>query len=49
MLAANRVGIDEAARLTGLKAEDIRKAASWIAEPKQGGARRRTMCAYEKG
>jgi arsenite oxidase large subunit len=49
MLAANRVGIDEAARVTGLKAEDIRKAASWIAEPKQGGARRRTMCAYEKG
>ena len=28
---------------------DIRKAASWIAEPKQGGARRRTMFAYEKG
>ena len=28
---------------------DIQKAASWIAEPKQGGARRRTMFAYEKG
>jgi arsenite oxidase large subunit len=48
MLAANKVGIDEAARVTGLKPEDIRKAASWIAEPKQG-ARRRTMFAYEKG
>ena len=35
--------------ITGLKPEDIRKAASWIAEPKQGGARRRTMFAYEKG
>jgi arsenite oxidase large subunit len=49
MLAANKVGIDEAARVTGLNPEDIRKAASWIAEPKQGGARRRTMFAYEKG
>ena len=49
MLAANKVGIDEAAQVTGLKPDDIRKAASWIAEPKQGGARRRTMCAYEKG
>ena len=49
MLAGNKVGIDEAARVTGLKPEDIRKAVSWIAEPKQGGARRRTMFAYEKG
>jgi arsenite oxidase large subunit len=49
MLAANKVGIDEAARVTGLKPEDIRKAVAWIAEPKQGGARRRTMFAYEKG
>ena len=32
-----------------MKPEDIRKAAAWIAEPKQGGARRRTMFAYEKG
>ena len=49
MLAANKVSIDEAARVTGLKPDDIRKAAAWIAEPKQGGARRRTMFAYEKG
>src|SRR6516164_5114838 len=49
MLAANKVGIDEAARVTGLSNDDIRKAAAWIAEPKQGGARRRTMFAYEKG
>jgi arsenite oxidase large subunit len=48
MLAANKVVVDEAARVTGLKADDIRKAATWIAEPKQG-ARRRTMSAYEKG
>lgn len=48
-VAANRTTVEEAARLTGLSAADIRKAASWIAEPKQGGARRRTMFAYEKG
>jgi arsenite oxidase large subunit len=49
MLAANKVGIDEAARVTGLSPDDIRKAVAWIAEPRQGGARRRTMFAYEKG
>ena len=46
---ANQTSIDDAAKLTGLNPDDIRKAASWIAEPKQGGARRRTMFAYEKG
>ena len=45
----NKTSVEDAARITGLKPEDIRKAASWIAEPKQGGARRRTMFAYEKG
>ena len=29
--------------------EDIVKAAHWIAEPKEGGKRRRTMFGYEKG
>ncbi len=48
MLKANAVGLDEAARITGLSPEQIRQAASWIAEPKQG-KRRRTMFAYEKG
>jgi arsenite oxidase large subunit len=46
---ANKVSIDEAAQVTGLKREDIIKAAEWIATPKQGNARRRTMFAYEKG
>jgi arsenite oxidase large subunit len=46
---ANRMTVEEAARITGLPADDIRKAAAWIAEPKQGGARRRTMFSYEKG
>jgi arsenite oxidase large subunit len=48
-VAANKVSIEEAARITGLPAADIIKAAEWIAQPKQGGARRRTMFAYEKG
>jgi len=48
-LAANRTTIEDAAKITGLKAEDIIKAATWIAEPKAGGKRRRTMFGYEKG
>jgi arsenite oxidase large subunit len=46
---ANQTTVEQAAQITGLNPEDIRKAAAWIAEPKQGGARRRTMFAYEKG
>jgi arsenite oxidase large subunit len=45
----NRMSIDEAAAITGLKPEDIVKAAEWIAMPKEGGKRRRTMFSYEKG
>ncbi|ALA19095.1 MULTISPECIES: arsenate reductase (azurin) large subunit [unclassified Chelatococcus] len=48
-LAANRMTVGEAAQITGLAAEDIVRAAEWIAGPKEGGARRRTMFAYEKG
>jgi arsenite oxidase large subunit len=48
-VTANKVSIEEAARVTGLAAADIIKAAEWIAQPKQGGTRRRTMFAYEKG
>ncbi|ODT19582.1 MAG: arsenite oxidase large subunit [Kaistia sp. SCN 65-12] len=48
-LAANRVTVEEAAEITGLAAADIIKAAEWIAQPKEGGKRRRTMFAYEKG
>ncbi|MBP2316487.1 arsenate reductase (azurin) large subunit [Azospirillum soli] len=46
---ANTVSVEEAAAITGLKPEDIRKAARWIAEPKAPGKPRRTMLAYEKG
>ena len=47
-LAANRTTPEDAAKLTGLSRADIVKAATWIAEPKDG-KRRRTMFAYEKG
>jgi arsenite oxidase large subunit len=49
MIAANRTTVEEAARITGLAPADIVKAATWIAEPKEGGRRRRAMFAYEKG
>lgn len=48
-LEANRTSVEEAARVTGLAPDDIRKAAAWIAEPKAGAKRRRTMFSYEKG
>ncbi len=49
MVAGNKVTLAEVAAITGLTADQIRQSAEWIAEPKQGGARRRTMFAYEKG
>ncbi len=39
----------EAARITGLTVAQIEQAAAWIAQPKAGGARRRTLLHYEKG
>ncbi len=48
-VAGNKTSLEEAARLTGLTVDQIRQSAEWIAQPKQGGARRRTMFAYEKG
>lgn len=48
-VAGNKTTVEEAARLTGLTADQIRKSAEWIAQPKAGGARRRTMFTYEKG
>ena len=48
-VAANKTTVEEAARLTGLTADQIRKSAEWIAQPKAGGVRRRTMFTYEKG
>jgi len=48
-LAANKVSLEDAAKLTGLTVDQIQKSAEWIAQPKAGDARRRTMFAYEKG
>lgn len=48
-VAANRTTLADCAKLTGLKEVDIVKAAEWIAMPKAGGKRRRTMIGYEKG
>lgn len=47
-LEANRTSLEEAAKITGLSVDDIRKSAEWIAQPKDG-KRRRAMFAYEKG
>jgi arsenite oxidase large subunit len=44
-----KMSLEEAAKITGVKAADIAKAAEWIAAPKEGGKRRRTMIGYEKG
>ena len=41
--------VEESARIAGVTPEDIIKAAEWIAKPKAGGARRRTLLHYEKG
>jgi arsenite oxidase large subunit len=49
MRAANKVSLEDAAKITGLTVDQIRKSAEWIAQPKAGNARRRTMFAYEKG
>jgi len=48
-LTANKTSLEDAAKITGLTVDEIRKSAEWIAQPKAGGARARTMFAYEKG
>ena len=47
-VAANKTTLEQAAEITGLTVDQIKQAAHWIAEPKDG-KRRRTMFAYEKG
>jgi len=44
-----RMSLEEAAEICGVDADDIAKAAEWIAKPKDDGTRRRTMIGYEKG
>ena len=45
----NKTTLEEAAQITGLTVDQISQSADWIAQPKEGGERRRTMFAYEKG
>jgi arsenite oxidase large subunit len=47
-IVANKTTLADAARICGVSAADIEKAAQWIASPK-AGKRRRAMFAYEKG
>ncbi len=47
--AACKLSLAEAAEICGVSAEDIAKAAAWIAEPKEDGSRRKCVTAYEKG
>jgi arsenite oxidase large subunit len=49
VVAANKTTVEEASQITGITVSAIRESAEWIARPKQGGARRRTMFSYEKG
>jgi len=44
-----RTSLEQAAEICGVAAEDIAKAAEWIAKPKEDGARRKCVTAYEKG
>lgn len=46
--AACKLSLDEAATICGVSADDIKKAAEWIAAPKDG-QRRKCVTAYEKG
>jgi len=46
---ANKLSLEETSRITGVPVAKLRQAAEWSYKPKAGGARPRTMHAYEKG
>ena len=48
-LEAIRISTADAAEITGIPEADIIKAAEWYAMPKDDGARRKAVIAYEKG
>lgn len=48
-VAANRLSLEECARITGVPISKLKLAAEWSYAPKPGGHRPRTMHAYEKG
>jgi arsenite oxidase large subunit len=47
--AANRLSLADCSRITGVPVAKLEQAAEWAYAPKAGGARKRTMHAYEKG
>jgi len=49
ILSQEESKLDVAAKMTGLNADDIRKAAEWIARPKADGSRPKTSFMLEKG
>ncbi len=44
-----KMSLKDGAEICGVSEADIVKAAEWIAKPKDGGARRKCVTAYEKG
>ena len=48
-MATCRTSVEEAADICGVAAQDIVKAAEWIARPHDDGSRRKCVTAYEKG
>lgn len=48
-MQACRTSLEEAAEVCGVPADDIVKAAEWIAKPHDDGSRRKCVTCYEKG
>ena len=44
-----KMSLTDGAKICGVSEEDIKKAAEWIAKPKDDGSRRKCVTAYEKG
>ncbi|WP_428026366.1 arsenate reductase (azurin) large subunit [Arcobacter sp.] len=49
MYNVNKTSLKDASKITGINVEDMKKAASWLAEPKKSGHRPRNAIYYEKG
>ncbi|MFA7083144.1 MAG: arsenate reductase (azurin) large subunit [Arcobacteraceae bacterium] len=49
MYRTNKISLKEASKITDISVDDMKKAASWLAEPKKSGHRPRNAIYYEKG
>ncbi|MBE7470866.1 MAG: arsenate reductase (azurin) large subunit [Anaerolineales bacterium] len=49
MVKANKLSLEETSKITGISVDNLKKAAEWMFQPRDGGYRPRTMFAYEKG